>query len=147
MPLLQNLPFQTAWQSRLSATARCRCSGNNELITISKYWKEWSDPRLIVLVLNNSDLNQVTWEQRALSGNPKYEASQDMPDFPFARYAELLGLRGIRVDKTERRRASLGPGTVGRPSGGIRSLHRSERSDTCHRIFHSRWRLPMHLPY
>ena len=73
--------------------------GNNELITISKYWKDWSDPRLIVLVLNNRDLNQVTWEQRAMSGDPKYEASQDLPDFPFARYAELLGLRGIRIDK------------------------------------------------
>ena len=75
--------------------------GNNELITISKYWKEWSDPRLIVLVLNNRDLNQVTWEMRAMAGNPKYEASQDLPDFPFAQYAELLGLRGIRVDKPE----------------------------------------------
>jgi pyruvate dehydrogenase (quinone) len=75
--------------------------GNNGLITISKYWKEWSDPRLIVLVLNNRDLNQVTWEQRAMAGNPKYEASQDIPDFPFARYAELLGLRGIFVDKPE----------------------------------------------
>jgi pyruvate dehydrogenase (quinone) len=73
--------------------------GNNELITISKYWKDWSDPRLIVLVLNNRDLNQVTWEQRAMSGDPKYEASQDLPDFPFARYAELLGLRGMRIDK------------------------------------------------
>jgi pyruvate dehydrogenase (quinone) len=73
--------------------------GNNELITISKYWKEWSDPRLVVLVLNNRDLNQVTWEQRVMEGDPKYEASQDIPDFPFARYAELLGLRGIRVEK------------------------------------------------
>jgi pyruvate dehydrogenase (quinone) len=72
--------------------------GNNELITISKYWKEWSDPRLVVLVLNNRDLNQVTWEQRVMQGDPKYEASQDIPDFPFARYAELLGLRGIRVE-------------------------------------------------
>ena len=75
--------------------------GNNELITISKYWKEWSNPRLIVLVLNNRDLNQVTWEMRAMAGNPKYEASQDLPDFPFAKYAELLGLRGLRVDKPE----------------------------------------------
>ncbi len=75
--------------------------GNNGLITISKYWKGWSDPRLVVLVLNNRDLNQVTWEQRAMSGDPKYEASQDIPDFPFARYAELLGLRGIRVDKPQ----------------------------------------------
>ena len=77
--------------------------GNNELITISKYWKEWSDPRLVVLVLNNRDLNQVTWEQRVLEGDPKYEASQDIPDFPFARYAELLGLRGIRCALVERR--------------------------------------------
>jgi pyruvate dehydrogenase (quinone) len=75
--------------------------GNNELITISKYWKEWSDPRLVILVLNNQDLNQVTWEQRVMEGDPKYEASQDIPDFPFARYAELLGLRGIRVDKPD----------------------------------------------
>jgi pyruvate dehydrogenase (quinone) len=75
--------------------------GNNGLITISKYWKEWSNPLLIILVLNNRDLNQVTWEQRAMSGDPKYEASQDIPDFPFARYAELLGLRGIFVDKPE----------------------------------------------
>jgi pyruvate dehydrogenase (quinone) len=75
--------------------------GNNELITISKYWREWSDPRLVVLVLNNRDLNQVTWEQRVLEGDPKYEASQDIPDFPFARYAELLGLRGIRVGKPD----------------------------------------------
>ncbi|MBV9008005.1 MAG: thiamine pyrophosphate-requiring protein [Verrucomicrobia bacterium] len=75
--------------------------GNNGMITIAKYWKEWSDPRLVILVLNNRDLNQVTWEQRAMAGNPKYEASQDIPDFPFARYAELLGLRGIFVNKPE----------------------------------------------
>jgi pyruvate dehydrogenase (quinone) len=75
--------------------------GNNGLITISKYWKEWSNPLLVILVLNNRDLNQVTWEQRAMSGDPKYEASQDIPDFPFSRYAELLGLRGIFVDKPE----------------------------------------------
>ena len=60
-------------------------NGNNGLITIAKYWKEWSDPRLVILVLNNRDLNQVTWEQRAMTGDPKFEASQDMPDFPFAR--------------------------------------------------------------
>ena len=69
-------------------------NGINELITIAKYWKEWSDPRLIVLVLNNRDLNQVTWEQRVMDGDPKFEASQDLPDFPYARYAELLGLQG-----------------------------------------------------
>jgi len=73
-------------------------NGMNELITIAKYWQRRSDPRLIVLVLNNHDLNQVTWEQRALEGDPKYEASQALPDFPYARYAELLGFTGIRVD-------------------------------------------------
>ena len=73
-------------------------NGNGELVTIAKYWQRWSDPRLVVLVLHNNDLNQVTWEQRAMEGDPRYEASQQLPDFPYARYAELIGLRGIRVD-------------------------------------------------
>jgi pyruvate dehydrogenase (quinone) len=73
-------------------------NGMNELITIQRYWQEWEDPRLVVLVLNNGDLNQVTWEQRALEGDPKFEASQTLPDFPYARYAELLGFEAIRVD-------------------------------------------------
>jgi pyruvate dehydrogenase (quinone) len=72
--------------------------GNNGLITIARYWKDWADPRLVILVLNNHDLNQVTWEMRALAGNPKYEASQYVPDFPYASYAESLGLRGIKVN-------------------------------------------------
>ena len=56
---------------------------------------------LVFMVLNNGDLNQVTWEQRALEGDPKYRASQDMPDFPYARYAEMLGLEGVRVERAE----------------------------------------------
>ena len=76
-------------------------NGLNELITISKYWREWSNPSLIVMVLNNRDLNQVTWEQRAMAGDPKFEGSQDIPAFPYARYAELAGLRGLRIDKPE----------------------------------------------
>jgi pyruvate dehydrogenase (quinone) len=72
-------------------------NGMNGLITVAKYWKKWGDPRFIVLVLNNHDLNQVTWELRAQAGNPKFEASQEVPDFPYARYAELLGLKGIFV--------------------------------------------------
>jgi len=72
--------------------------GINELITIAKYWKQWSDPRLIILVLNNRDLNMVTWEQRVMAGDPKFSASQDIPDFPYAAYAELIGLKGIRVE-------------------------------------------------
>ncbi len=71
--------------------------GNNGLITIAEHWQQWRDPRLIVLVLHNNDLNQVTWEQRAMAGDPKFEASQKLPDFPFASYAELLGLKGVRM--------------------------------------------------
>jgi pyruvate dehydrogenase (quinone) len=73
-------------------------NGMSELITVAKYWREWDDPRLVVLVLNNRDLNQVTWEQRAMEGDPKFAAAQSLPDVPYARYAEMLGLRGIRVD-------------------------------------------------
>lgn len=76
-------------------------NGINELITIAKYWQQWADPRLVVLVLNNRDLNMVTWEQRALEGDPRFEVSQELPDFPYARYAELLGLKGIRVDSPD----------------------------------------------
>ena len=77
-------------------------NGMNEMITIAKYWRRWSNPHLIVMVLNNRDLNQVTWEQRAMEGDPKFEASQDVPDFPYAAYAELIGLRGLRVDQPEK---------------------------------------------
>jgi pyruvate dehydrogenase (quinone) len=73
-------------------------NGINELITIAKYWMRWRDPRLVVMVLNNRDLNQVTWEQRVFEGDPKYEASQDVPDFPYAAYARSLGLDGVRVE-------------------------------------------------
>jgi pyruvate dehydrogenase (quinone) len=73
-------------------------NGLNELITIAKYWRRWSNPQLVVLVLNNRDLNQVTWEQRAMQGDPKYPGTQSIPDFPYARYADLIGLKGIRVD-------------------------------------------------
>ncbi|HET9618559.1 MAG TPA: thiamine pyrophosphate-requiring protein [Pseudolabrys sp.] len=73
-------------------------NGINGLITIAKYWEKWADPRLIVLVLNNEDLNQVTWEMRAMAGDPKFEASQDLPNVHFARYAELVGLKGIFCD-------------------------------------------------
>src|SRR5213076_2578033 len=59
-------------------------NGNNVLITIEKYWKRWSNPQLIILVLNNRDLNQVTWEQRVMVGDPKFRASQDVPDFAYA---------------------------------------------------------------
>lgn len=76
-------------------------NGMNELLTIGKYWKRWSDPRLVVLVLHNNDLNQVTWEMRVLEGDPKLKASQDLPDFDYAAMANLAGLRGIRVDSPD----------------------------------------------
>jgi pyruvate dehydrogenase (quinone) len=76
-------------------------NGINELITVAKYWNEWADPRLVILVLNNRDLNMVTWEERVLAGDPKFEASQNLPDIGYAGYAKLLGLAGTRVDRPE----------------------------------------------
>jgi pyruvate dehydrogenase (quinone) len=76
-------------------------NGLAELITIAKYWERWEDPSLVVLVLNNRDLNQVTWEQRAFNGDPKFAASQDLPDVRYAEHARLFGLDGIRVDRPE----------------------------------------------
>ncbi len=81
-------------------------NGNGELVTIAKYWKEWADPRLIVLVLENRDLNMVTWEMRAMSGDTRYAASQDIPAFPYAQYADLIGLQGIMVDEPGQIRAA-----------------------------------------
>ena len=72
-----------------------------ELITVAKYWREWTDPRWVVCVFNNQDLNQVTWEQRVMNGNPKFEATQTIPDLPYHRFAELIGLRGLYVDTPE----------------------------------------------
>jgi pyruvate dehydrogenase (quinone) len=76
-------------------------NGLNACITVAKYWKEWSDPRWITLVLNNRDLNQVTWEQRIMMGDIRFVASQELPDFPYASFADSIGLRGIRVEKPE----------------------------------------------
>ncbi len=75
--------------------------GMNELITVNKYWREWKDPRMVILVLNNCDLNQVTWEFRVLYGDPKFEASQDIPRVDFAKFATDLGLGGIRLEHAD----------------------------------------------
>ncbi len=72
-------------------------NGMNEMITVKKYWKRWSDPRIIFFVLNNQDLNQVTWEMRILSGNPENVSTQELPDFPYAAFGESLGFKGVRV--------------------------------------------------
>jgi pyruvate dehydrogenase (quinone) len=78
--------------------------GVNALIDVARYWPRWANRQLVICVLHNDDLNQVTWEQRVMSGDPKLEASQTLPDFPYAGYAEMLGLTGLRVDD---------PGAVG----------------------------------
>jgi pyruvate dehydrogenase (quinone) len=72
-------------------------NGLNELITLARYWREWANPQFIVLVLNNRDLNMVSWEQRVTEGEPKFPGSQDLPDFSYAAYAQLLGFKGIVV--------------------------------------------------
>ncbi|MDB5795553.1 MAG: thiamine pyrophosphate-requiring protein [Noviherbaspirillum sp.] len=76
-------------------------SGINGLITIAKCWRTWGDPKLVVMVVNNRDLNFVTWEQRGMQGEPKYRPSQDLIDFGYAAYARMLGLEGIRVEREE----------------------------------------------
>ncbi len=75
--------------------------GNAALIDIAHYAERWSNKQCIIVVLNNKDLNQVTWEQRVMAGDPRLDASQVLPDFNFAWYAEGLGLKGIRVERPE----------------------------------------------
>jgi pyruvate dehydrogenase (quinone) len=76
-------------------------NGINALITIAKYWRAWGDPKLVVMVLSNRDLNFVTWEHRGMEGDPKFLPSQELPDFAYADYAHMLGLHGIRVESPE----------------------------------------------
>jgi pyruvate dehydrogenase (quinone) len=75
--------------------------GNNALMDVARYAGEFSNQQFVVCVLNNSDLNQVTWEQRVMSGDAKLEASQVLPDFDYAAYARLVGLHGVRVETPE----------------------------------------------
>jgi pyruvate dehydrogenase (quinone) len=76
-------------------------NGMAELLTIKRYWHEWSDPRLVVAVLHNNDLNQVTWEMRSVTGVPKFEASQELPDVSYADFAHSLGLQAIEIHAAE----------------------------------------------
>lgn len=91
----------------LEGDGAMQMNGINELITVAARWPEWSDPRLVVMVLNNGDLNQVTWEQRAMGGDPRFAVSQDVPAFDYAAYARMLGLEGIRVENPGDLGASL----------------------------------------
>ncbi len=84
-----------------SGDGAMQMNGLAELITISRYWNEWSDPRLVVAVLHNNDLNQVTWEMRAMAGAPKFTESQSLPDVAYAGFARSLGLDGVEVDKPD----------------------------------------------
>ena len=76
-------------------------NGMAELITVAKYWHQWADPRLVVAILHNNDLNQVTWEMRAMEGSPKFVESQSIPDVSYASFANSIGLLGIEVGKAE----------------------------------------------
>ncbi|KDN21874.1 thiamine pyrophosphate-requiring protein [Amycolatopsis rifamycinica] len=82
----------------LAGDGAMEMNGLLELITVADRWRSWADPRFVVLVLHNRDLNEVTWEQREMEGDPRYEESQRVPDFPYAAYADLVGLRGLRLD-------------------------------------------------
>ena len=98
-------------------------NGLAELITIKHDWEQWADPRLIVAVLHNNDLNQVTWEMRAMEGAPKFTESQRLPDVSYKGFARSLGLHGLAVDKPRPGRPGLGPGP------GRRPVHRARPAD------------------
>jgi pyruvate dehydrogenase (quinone) len=85
----------------LAGDGAMQMNGLAELITIARYWKQWSDPRLVIAVLHNNDLNQVTWEMRALEGAPKFAASQTLPDVDYASFASSLGLLARNVDEAD----------------------------------------------
>lgn len=82
----------------LAGDGAMQMAGVAELITVAHRWRSWADPRFVVCVFNNRDLADVTWEQRETEEEPRFAESQEIPDFPYAGYAELLGLVGIRVD-------------------------------------------------
>ncbi|WP_020015557.1 thiamine pyrophosphate-requiring protein [Promicromonospora sukumoe] len=88
----------------LAGDGAMQMNGLSELITVADRWRDWADPRFVVLVLHNGDLAEVTWEQREMEGDPRFPASQRVPPFPYAGYADLLGLHGLRVEE---------PGQVG----------------------------------
>jgi pyruvate dehydrogenase (quinone) len=81
----------------LTGDGAMQMTGLAELVTVAARWRDWADPRFVICVLNNRDLAEVSWEQRESEGEPRFATSQDLPDVPYARYAELLGLQGIRV--------------------------------------------------
>ncbi|MFC7876197.1 thiamine pyrophosphate-requiring protein [Isoptericola sp. NPDC057391] len=85
----------------LAGDGAMQMNGLSELVTVADRWRDWPDPRFVVLVLDNGDLAEVSWEQREMEGDPRFEDSQRVPPFPYAEYGELLGLRGVRVDRAQ----------------------------------------------
>jgi pyruvate dehydrogenase (quinone) len=85
----------------LAGDGAMQMNGLAELITVAARWRDWADPRFVVCVLNNQDLAEVSWEQRETEGEPRFVESQRLPDVPYARWAELLGLHGVRVTSPE----------------------------------------------
>ena len=95
------LAGKLAWPKRpviaLVGDGAMQMNGINTLITVADRWRDWDNPSFVVLVLNNGDLNLVTWEQRVMGGDPRFQDSQRLPPFSYAEYGKLLGLEGIRV--------------------------------------------------
>lgn len=85
----------------LAGDGAMQMSGNAELVTLSELWKEWEDPRFIICVFNNRDLAEVSWEQRETEGEPRFRPSQDLPGFPFAEYAQMLGLSALSISNPD----------------------------------------------
>ncbi|GAB2567740.1 thiamine pyrophosphate-requiring protein [Paractinoplanes abujensis] len=85
----------------LSGDGAMQMTGLAELVTVAARWKDWADPRFVVCVLNNRDLAEVSWEQREMESEPRFTTSQELPDVPYDRYADLLGLRGLRVESPQ----------------------------------------------
>ena len=115
-------------------------NGMAELITIKHYWQQWADPRLVVAILHNNDLNQVTWEMRAMAGSPKFAESQTLPDVDYAAFASSLGLHGIRsTSPTNSRRPGTAPCRLtGPPSWTCAATPTSRRSRRTRRTTRSR---------
>ena len=97
--LAAKLAYPDRFAAALVGDGAMQMSGLSALVDVAKYWRRWSDPHLAILVLNNRDLNFVTWEQRVMDGEPRYAAAQALPDLPYSDLAKLFGLSGVRVER------------------------------------------------
>ena len=114
--------------------------GMNELITIKKYMEEWSNKQLVILVLHNDDLTQVSWEMRTEDANPRWKGSQDVQTLDYARYADVLGFQGDLRDRPQGRRRRVGRGVRVSGRHAARRPHRQERAAASSAL--SRWNTP-----